>query len=108
MKIPKSVRINGMEYAIDYVKDLNDGRRVLKGQVELGRHVIHINPTEENDQQDKCLTFLHEIFHAICYEYNIDVEDEERIVDAFSRGVYQVLQDNECRLFNPTKMDNGV
>ena len=38
---------------------------------------------------------LHEITHAIFYEYNIHDDDkEERIVTAFSTGWQQVLSDN--------------
>lgn len=99
MIIPESVRINGMEYKVDYVNELNDGRNILKGQIEPGKHIIHINPTEENDYQDKCLTFLHEVLHAICYEYSVKLKEEEKVVEALSRGIFQILEDNKERMF---------
>ncbi len=40
-------------------------------------------------------TFIHEILHAVYYEYGIQDEDEEeRIVTALATGFSQVIKDN--------------
>ena len=100
MKIPKSVRIGGVEYeVIDNVSGLNDGQSVLAGEINYNDSVIRLNEVVAGHQM-KCITLWHEILHGIRNHAGIEIEDEETVVELFARGIYQVLQDNGARLFD--------
>lgn len=99
MKIPESVRIGGIEYdVIDNVKDLNDGESLLYGFINFRESTIQISDLCEH--QHKCITLLHEILHGIIYGAGLTMDDEEKVVQVLSKGLYQVLQDNARRLFD--------
>ena len=49
----------------------------------------------------KCITLLHEICHVICRGISEEtIQDEEKIVEVFAKGIYALLQDNGERLFD--------
>ena len=99
MKIPESVRINGVEFAVVKEHRLNDGERMLAGQIRYAQCQIAI--MEEASYEYQCLSLWHEIFHGIEEQAQLNLgEDRERIIESFARGVYQVLQDNGKRLFD--------
>lgn len=66
------------------------------GCVDFGREIIFIN--KNVSEQRKLRTLWHEINHIIVYDYNAGFEggtfDEERVVDCFSKGFVQILEDN--------------
>ena len=100
MKIPRSVRIGGVEYeVIDNVSGLNDGQNVLAGEINYNDSVIRLNEVVAGHQM-KCITLWHEILHGIRNHAGIEIADEETVVELFARGIYQVLQDNGARLFD--------
>lgn len=100
MKIPDSIRIGGVEYAVqNSCPSLNDGENLLYGQIDYRESIIRISNLCEGHQL-KCITLLHEILHGIRNHAGLDVENEEAVVDMFARGLYQVLQDNGRRLFD--------
>lgn len=100
MKIPKSVRIGGVEYEIiDNVYGLNDGLNVLAGEINYNDSVIKLNDVIGGHQM-KCITLFHEILHGIRNHAGIEIENEETVVEMFARGIYQVLQDNGARFFD--------
>lgn len=100
MKIPKSVRIGGVEYEVfDNVSGLNDGQNVLAGEINYNDSVIRLNEVVAGHQM-KCITLWHEILHGIRNHAGIEIEDEETVVELFARGIYQVLQDNGARFFD--------
>lgn len=99
MKLPKSVRIGGVEFAIIVESRLNDGQQLLAGQYRPMDCQIAV--AEESSHEHKCLSLWHEIMHGIEDQAQLDLGDEkERIIEAFARGVYQVIQDNGRRLFD--------
>ena len=99
MKIPESIRIGGVEYGIGREFRLHDGQTLLAGQI---RHMdCCILIAEDCSQEYACLTLWHEIMHGIETQMQLDLgNDRERIIEAFARGVYQVLQDNGKRFFD--------
>lgn len=99
MKLPERIRIGGVEFSIVIEPRLNDGRALLAGQI---RHMVcEISIAEDCSHEYKCLTLWHEIMHGIEEQAQLDLgENQERIIEAFARGVYQVLQDNGERLFD--------
>ena len=103
MKIPEKIRIGGVEFTVVVEPRLNDGQRMLTGQIRYMECQIAI--AEESSHEYRCLSMWHEIMHGIEDQAQLDLGDQkERIVEAFARGVYQVLQDNGGRLFDLEKM----
>lgn len=106
MKIPESIRLNGVEYAIEFGTNLNDGVHVASGLFMAPESKIVIDKNMTSYQQ-QCITFLHELCHAILFEYHVDLDDEnavpkneEILAEIFARGMYQFLQDNARKLFD--------
>lgn len=100
MKIPTSVRIGGTEYKIKEVPYLNDGTRVLLGNISHANTEIKLNLTEVSHEMAG-ITLWHEMFHAVAERAGLKLgEAEEDIIDAFAYGTYQILQDNGRRFFD--------
>lgn len=99
MKIPESIRVGGLEFSVVREYRMNDGLKMLAGQIRPMDCVIAI--AEECRHEYACLSLWHEIMHAIEEQAQLELgEERERIIEAFARGVYQVLQDNGERLFD--------
>lgn len=100
MKIPESIRIAGVEYAVlDDQACLNDGQYMLRGQIDYMESEIRISSIMP-DHQQKCITLWHEILHGIQFNNGLEIENEEGVIEMFSKGIYQVLQDNGRRFFD--------
>lgn len=107
MKIPKSIRIGGIEYVVaENEVNLNDGERLLYGQINYTESTIKLTDMPVS-YQVKCLTLWHEILHGIQHASGMEIENEEAVVEMFSRGIYQVLQDNVGRLFDLQEVNNA-
>lgn len=113
MKIPEKVRLNGVDYTVQFIHDLNDGGLMLDGHMDYNHQLINLN-TSSQGYQGQCLTLLHEICHGILNDYDCArlgenkriPKDEETLVEMFARGFYQFLQDNGASLFD-LKETNG-
>lgn len=100
MKIPERVRIGGAEYAVVYVENLNDGVNMAYGHIDFDNCLISLSDSCGTAHEKRCMTLWHEILHGIREHNGLEIEDEERVVDMFARGIYQVLQDNGGRFFD--------
>lgn len=100
MKIPDSVRIGGVEYPIVYKENLNDGSRMLYGQISYDDCEICMSAENGTSHQFRCLTLWHEILHGLRNNNGMEIENEEAVVEMFAKGIYQVLQDNASRFFD--------
>lgn len=100
MKIPESIRIGGVEYAVIREPFLSLDGRELYGMIDYHQNVIALSENVGMSHEKECLTLWHEIFHGIVNHFGLALEDEEQVVEMFARGVYQVLQDNGGRLFD--------
>lgn len=99
MKIPESIRIDGIDYEVTFEEKLNDGERMLLGDINYQESEIHIKKNQSH--QYACVTLLHEILHGIAHHKKLELgKNEETIIDAFAFGIYQVLQDNGKKLFD--------
>lgn len=99
MKIPNKIRINGIDYAIENPKYLDNGERLLAGQVSYCESKIKIKATHEH--QYRCVSLWHEILHAIAFSTGLELgENEEKIIDTLAYGINQVIQDNKNNLFD--------
>jgi len=89
MKIPKKIKICGIEYDVVI--------RKLENPDNFGMHVmkdckLYIS-NEGTNKQIQEETFIHEILHAIEHILHIDLD--ERDVSGISHILYQVLKDND-------------
>lgn len=100
MKIPESIRIGGVEYAVVYTPNLNDGVHLAYGHIDYENCVIELSDTAGTAHEKRCLILWHEILHGIREHNGMEIENEEAVVEMFARGIYQVLQDNGGRLFD--------
>ena len=83
MKIPESVRIGGVEYAVNYVDHLAHDATLAYGHIIWDDSVIELSGTVGTSHQKRCMTLWHEIIHGIVEHANISIadSDEEAIVD---------------------------
>lgn len=100
MKIPNSVRIGGVEYAVVYTPHLNDGVNMAYGHIDFENCLIELSETWGTAHEKRCMILWHEILHGIREHNGMEIENEEAVVDMFAKGIYQVLQDNGRRLFD--------
>ena len=100
MKIPKSVRIGGVEYKVEYEDNLRIDNNLCYGTISYEDSVIKLSSTDGVGHQRRCVTLWHEILHGIREHSGVHIEDEETVVELFAKGIYQVLQDNGKRLFD--------
>lgn len=103
MKIPKSIRIGGVEHQISYVPNLRYENQLAYGHISFEDCVIELSDTDGVAHEKRCQTLWHEILHGIRNHAGLEIEDEEAVVDMFAKGIYQVLQDNGGRLFDVQK-----
>lgn len=105
MNIPEKIRINGVDYEIKEVIGLNDGSKVLYGQVTYGQTLIELNPDNQSEQYKK-VTLWHEIFHVIEETNGLDFgENKEKVIDTLAFAVNQILEDNKNALFGEKQTD---
>ena len=100
MKIPKSVRIAGVEYEVVIVPALMNDNVAAYGHIDYENSQIELSGSFGTEHQKRCRILWHEILHGIREASGLEIEDEERVVEMFARGIYQVLQDNGARLFD--------
>jgi hypothetical protein len=100
MKIPESIRIAGVEYEIEIKPNIMNGATASYGYIDYDNSVIQLSDTFGVGHQKRCQILWHEILHGIRENNGMEIENEEAVVEMFSKGIYQVLQDNAQRLFD--------
>lgn len=94
MKIPKKIRIGSVDYKVKFTnKTIVLNAREAYATIDFDHHLIKIN-SNLADLQHQEGSFLHELFHGIIRERNLDIKDEEHVVEELARGLHQVLRDN--------------
>ncbi len=99
MKIPETIRIGGVDYAVNYEDNVILGDNLCYGAIDYENSTISLSSTRGR-RQHQCITLWHEILHGIRNHAGIEVKNEEAVVDMFAKGIYQVLQDNGGALFD--------
>lgn len=87
MKIPKSLKIGGMEYKVELTEKDNMGDNLA--DTDFNKSVIRIDKSADKQQQS--VAFIHEILHAC----NNQLKEEE--VEFLAMTIYQVLHDNKLK-----------
>ena len=103
IRIPKRLKVGGRDYEIVYPYVFTELTNQTgqccseSGKIKLGKTRSITN--EEYSEDSICVTFLHEVLHAIDLAYLSGKLEEEQI-SVLSEGLYQVLKDNDivnCR-----------
>lgn len=110
MKIPKKLKIAGVNYTVElrknlYIKEGLAGKHEenqckiviyikegLAGKHEENQYGIVIQSNEYNPQKIEQI-FFHELLHAIDCNYN-NYSLDEKTIDGLANGLHQVLKDN--------------
>lgn len=94
MNIPNKVRIGSCDYVVEFTdQTLVANGRESYATIDYDNHEIRINETI-GDTQNKELCFLHELFHGITKERDLQLDNEKLVVEEFARGMHQVIRDN--------------
>ena len=102
MKLPKSVTVGSMRYA---VLDMPEEMHELSGAVGLcdkSNLIIHVYPRMALAKQWS--TLWHEVIHSMFEEASIDIKEEEEIVSALERIQCAVMKDNPTLVKNLIKV----
>jgi len=94
MRIPEKIKIGGFIYNIERPEGsfVSNAGVALDGEHSFSEKRISVCTRGCGDYQD--VIFLHEVCHAIIECYVGPNEQDERFVEQFSKGLYQVLIDN--------------
>jgi len=100
MKIPKTIKIGWRTYKVEFVDERRDETgNLLDGQIDYSNRIIYIDKNLPNEDE-KIVTFLHEIVHGIFNSKNHpEWDDNETLVEAVSEGIFQIMKDNP-KIFN--------
>ena len=96
IKVPKKVRIGGIDYTVNYKRNITDGFYVCDGMINCKDATIELDKEIKGSVREKEV-ILHEILHGIFYHFTVlkdGCANEEEIVNALSRGLLQVIEDN--------------
>ena len=93
MNIPQQIKIGGFNYHVERIDGafVSDGA-ALDGEHRFADKKIKVSTNGCPDYQD--LVFIHEICHAIIAHYTPELNQDEKFVEQFSKGLNQVLVDN--------------
>jgi Zn-dependent peptidase ImmA (M78 family) len=93
MMLPEKVKISGIDYEIEIAEHQSvENGDILLGQISYSEAKIYIN--EEQNEQLRRATLLHEIVHGVLYHMGSELNDNEKFVEGFSSGLHQVFNDN--------------
>ena len=106
--IPESIKIGYRDYKLEEWKQTVATANEAQGQFFQKEGIIGYVTTEEGVSHAN--TIIHEILHAIIYQWNIELgeKEEEHLVSALSNGLTTVLVDNpELINYLKTKIKEG-
>ena len=94
MNIPDKIKVGYKEYKLEEWKQTVASANEAQGQFFSKEGVIGYVTTEKGVSHAN--TILHEILHAIIYQWNIGLEEkeEEKLVNGITNGLTTVFVDN--------------
>ena len=108
VKIPQSIKVGYRDYKLEKWKQTIANAGDAHGQFFAKEGVIGY--TEEEKGVSHANTILHELFHAIIYQWHIVLDDkmEEAVVNGLTNGLMTVFVDNpELMDYLKTKIKEG-
>ena len=94
----KNIKIGYREYKIKNLDSIVSRCNEINGQFLASDGVIALSSTEDNISHAN--TLIHEILHAIIYQWGIELDDkeEEKICNTIANGLTTVIVDNPSLL----------
>ena len=94
MHIPDKIKVGYKEYKLEEWKQTVASANEAQGQFFSKEGVIGYVTTEKGVSHTN--TILHEIMHAILYQWNMELEEkeEEKLVNGITNGLTTVFVDN--------------
>ena len=94
MNIPDKIKVGYREYKLEEWKQTVASANEAQGQFFSKEGVIGYVTTEKGVSHAN--TILHEILHAIIYQWNMDLEEkvEELVVSGLANGLTTIFVDN--------------
>ena len=99
--IPDKVKIGGQTYVIKPCEFTPSGRNCL-GEIEYENQIIYLK--ESQHEENKCATFIHELFHGLIDTFSREYNSEE-LIRGLSSAFHALLVDNPG-LFNIDKPED--
>ena len=94
----KNIKIGYRDYKIKNLDTIVSRCNEINGQFLASDGVIALSSTEDNISHAN--TLIHEVLHAIIYQWGIDLDDkeEEKICNTIANGLTTVFVDNPSLL----------
>ena len=94
----KNIKIGYRDYKIKNLDSIVSRCNEINGQFLASDGVIALSSTE--DSISHANTLIHEVLHAIIYQWGIDLDDkeEEKICNTIANGLTTVFVDNPSLL----------
>jgi len=94
----KNIKIGYRDYKIKNLDSIVSKCNEINGQFLASDGMIALSSTEDNISHAN--TLIHEILHAIVYQWGIELDDkdEERICNTIANGLTTVFIDNPSLL----------
>ena len=108
MKIPEKIKVGYREYKLEKWKQTIANAGDAHGQFFAKEGVIGY--TAEETGVSHANTLLHELLHAIIYQWHIDLDEktEEIVVNGLTNGLTTIFVDNsELMDYLKTKIKEG-
>ena len=93
LPIPGSIKVGGLDYAIECTEDVGKELRANGNWGEHNGWLQRIRIRKELCAQAQSQVFLHEIIHAISEVYLNGKLNEDDTIDPLSHGLTQVLEE---------------
>lgn len=90
MNIPKTIKVGGVTYTVDYVDHLLMDTTEVFGICDIRESTIHLLSSLRPQQME--ITFIHELIHAILN--HCDLDQDEHAVEILAQALYMVIEDN--------------
>lgn len=98
-EIPKKVKVAGLSWDVTFDSAFCNKNGVL-GATSMNNQEIILDPNVSPEMIMS--TFLHELIHAINFQYGVtkvlDDKIEEIVTNAISNGLWAAIQDNNLQL----------
>ena len=107
-KIPQSIKIGYRDYKLEKWKQTVASANEAHGQFFAKEGIIGY--TDEEKGVSHANTILHEILHAVVYQWNIELgeKEEETLVNSLTNGLVTVFVDNPDLMdYLKTKIKEG-
>jgi hypothetical protein len=94
----KNIKIGYRDYIIKNLDSIVSRCNEINGQFLASDGVIALSSTEDNISHAN--TLIHEVLHAIVYQWGIELDDkeEEKICNTLANGLTTVFVDNPSLL----------